>query len=703
MSSKLEYFSVGNTIDGTNYCSGIESLSENLIEDNEQDATIIYPAKGKWASVRSSMYRLTTDNAEAVLPLPIYKINRVVIKPKNELVFISANLTLNEKELNIPLLEFINSKGESLYEGIDITNQIVNSQEWNALPIADSADVYKEIIAKDNTFYWVQNSNIITFSGGIYKIGTILPDKSPVYDRLLDKIAEDIRKSQYKYIHEYENGDTQIFMLHEDEGIDVSALLPYGDIRNWKYRIEYVPVSSKTKIRARKSAKTAIDYIQPFNQRAEINAASAFGKNMWLTAQKTGVKTTTFCQRYFLLSEIPPIGSLVTHNGRRYRTTINHYKMTNTQYVQVTHTLSENWTCKSKHVAVDQKYRNWKIPQDMLWRNLYWEDFVTFSHNVPKPDKKGGIAVHEIVQMLNPNTTEDKTIDAFCWLFDNAPKGLGVTLPCATYGMANSLIFSATMQDTLSAGLNRLSDYTCEESLYCHEDGTLEKARVILSSRTGNGLLSDNGTLNEQISDDDASVLESSAEYALPLIARRAKTDGTEYVINYPADKIFNKEFCILKDAGEALKFTYQMHFVAEDPNIVVGEAFTSKHPLVHPYDKKRSLWAFLSTKHLREGEELVVYGEKVSGSVNETLDIFTANYKDRTIKFAELKENLPPIFVDEFSSYARISLTGALLNTIKNASEYVAWGIMDEDGKLIVGSNDRTNTDIYVSVTHKR
>ena len=80
-SSKLNYFSIGKTIDGTNYCSGVETLAENILEDREEDAVLVYPSRDGWASVRSPNFKMTTDNVGAQLPLPIYKLNKIIIKP----------------------------------------------------------------------------------------------------------------------------------------------------------------------------------------------------------------------------------------------------------------------------------------------------------------------------------------------------------------------------------------------------------------------------------------------------------------------------------------------------------------------------------------------------------------------------------------------------------------------------------------------
>ena len=80
MSNKFNYSSIGKTVDGTTFCSGVETLAENIIEDSEEDATITFPSNTGWASLRSSAYKMTTENAEAHLPLPIYKIKKLLVK-----------------------------------------------------------------------------------------------------------------------------------------------------------------------------------------------------------------------------------------------------------------------------------------------------------------------------------------------------------------------------------------------------------------------------------------------------------------------------------------------------------------------------------------------------------------------------------------------------------------------------------------------
>ena len=148
MSNKIEYISYGNAVSGENYSSGVEALAENVIEDNDQDAVIIFPAKNKFATPRSESYRITTENAEMILPYPIYKIKRVLIKPNDfTLSWGTGSASWTQK-----LSKFTNEVGDKI-ELIDITDFIVSSTIWKELPNASSKQEYLENLCKDNTFY----------------------------------------------------------------------------------------------------------------------------------------------------------------------------------------------------------------------------------------------------------------------------------------------------------------------------------------------------------------------------------------------------------------------------------------------------------------------------------------------------------------------------------------------------------------------
>jgi hypothetical protein len=459
-----------------------------------------------------------------------------------------------------------------------------------------------------------------------------------------------------------------------------------------------VPISSKTKIRARKSEKQFVEYLQPFNQRAEINAASAFGKNMWLTAQKTGNPQITIVKNYTKLADIPPLGALVRHNGKRYRLIANSYTMTNTVYIQVAHTLSENWSSKSKHVAVNQKYRNYNIPQDMLWRNMYWEDYITVSgeKKIVSNDSVIANVMYKAMQLFYVGSTNDNTIDSFCWLFDgktykedeySTVKQTGVIVPCSSYGVANSIVLSASFKDNLSAGLRTSIDEKnlCEESLYCNEDGTLEKATVIFSDGFDTIINDDIGAVDREDSIETAQRVYPSI-FSQTIKSYTSPDNYLTATIKYNAPKtpVFERTFHVDKDPGEAIKFTYQVHFVAEG-DCVVGNKIAEHNPLIKRYDKSdtaRSFKVWLLNNYIREGEDKI--------QPTETDLSFTHT------------RNGQCFIVHRSSGVADVDISLGS-NEMEALKDYKAWAITDENNNLYVGRNENQEGIVHLCISHNR
>ena len=700
MSNKFNYSSIGKTVDGTTFCSGVETLAENIIEDSEEDATITFPSNTGWASLRSSAYRMTTDNAEAHLPLPIYKLKKILVKPNLYFEW------LEDIKITRNFSDFVNSEGKHLQDYFDITQYVKNLTEWETLPIAKNNTEYFEGIYKDNTFYWEKETAIIKFLSTVYKIGAgIFVDNTPTYRRLISSVLYQFGDDYLTSITSSTTGNSYNVSLKYV--IDHNAIKT--DVRKWQFRIEYVPMSSKTKIRARKNAPTKEEYIQPFNQRAEINAASAFGKNMYLTAQKTGCKEIKLVKNYTRLNDIPPIGALVRHNGKKYRLVANHYDFTNTVYVKVTHTLSENWSEKSKHVAVDQKYRNWSIPQDTLWRNIYWEDYLRVGTSLKRgEDVTGGIALEYIMQVLSVTSSSDVTVDTFSWYTYDTVLGnmknvelIGASMPCSTYGIANSMIFSASFKDNLSAGLRASSwgkdsegkdNYLCEETLYCKADGTLDNVNVILGKGCG---VAASFEINDSMKDYQSialAELEIVQNVVYPAILRLPVGSDDYAFANKVQTPVFDEKFCVYKDPGEAIKFTYQIHLIGED-DCVFGNKFAEHNPLIKDWKgKNRTFRVWLLTHYVREGVDVL---ETIAGDEYREKD---EEWKFFDVEPEEQTSSEIAIYGDVF----KLTLKLAISEDLKEP-KYKAWAITDENNNLYVACNDKKITTLYFQLHHKR
>lgn len=657
MSSNFKYNSYGNSIDGTTYCSGTETVAQNLIEDNEGNATIIFPSSNSWISVRSMDYRITDENGTLILPLNIYKIKSLNIKVKNAIdgqnlvYFTNSNFTTISE-----ISDFRDAEGNTLdLESIDISYFICDETTYSALP------TYKS--SQSSTRKELNKANAIPYQNNIIDISRYR------FNKPLDKgitwqlaIASEILNGKLGSTYYVEHNGT---IEHPENKYYLNEFTLYyrtNDSRDLKFRVEYIPISTNTKLRARKSAKTKQEYMQPFNQRAEINSTRAFGKSMYLSAQRTGVEEVTIVKIVTKVSDILPLGCRVKHDGKHYILIGRRIDMTNTVYLKVTYTLSQNWSSRSRHVAVDQKYRNYKIPQDILWRNLYWEDYVEVTADgVVTGANPGSLyntigtengTVNLLPQIFMCDSSNDVTVTSF-FLYKLTS---GVTAPCTTMGVANSMVFSASMQDNLSAGL-RISptdSQYCEEVYYCNEDGTLSDGYVRLAAGINNS--------------DESKYPASSSEL------------DTAY--NSPKNTVFNVHYNIDKDAGEALKFTYQCHFVSDDPDIVIGNKIAENHPLVKSWSENRKFrfWALFNP--IRQGVDKIYPNEGI---------------------FIELADETAK---QEYFTVSDCSETGAnafKINVAQIQRLAVAWAITDENNNLYIGCNDITKSTLYFTHIHKR
>ena len=649
MSSKFNYDSFGNSIEGTDYCSGVETFAQNLIEDNESDATISFPSPNGWATPRTEEYKLSDNNARIILPQNIYKPKSIKFKIESGLGYVEPNANTGSR---FDLSEFHTQDGKYLTE-IDVIAYIVDNITFNALSISKTFP--QEALSRNNTLKYENNYIEIARHEEI-----LTKERFNWQEALKSTIAYTDQVNDY-YVDYL---DKRRYLK------DYSVFLNYTDPRKLKYQVSYIPMSSDIKLRARKSVRQQEEYIQPINQRAEINSASALGKFMYNTAQKMGTEQITLVKFYTKIGDIPPLGCRVKHNGQHYILTANSLEMTNCVQVKVTHTLSKNWSNKSQYVSVDQKYRNYKIPADILWRNMHWEDYIEITTDGVVENAEAGDLLMSVIddsttkraiipRIFICDKTDDVTITSFFLYRANRESyDWGVTVPCTTIGMANSMVFSASMKDNLSAGL-RISEENnqyCEEVFYCEKNGKLDYARAVLS-----------GGIN--ITDAGA--------YPQATLTR-----------NTPTDKVFDEIFYISKDPGEALKFTYQCHWISDEGDIVIGSKLAENHPLVKKWAENRKFRFLALRKPLRQGEDKV--------RPEEHMDILILTDEQRKGYFG-----MQDLISDTQKAF-KLMLVGAGLSLLNNAG-VKAWAITDENYNLYIGCNDKSKTTLYFSHIHER
>ena len=672
--SKLQFNSFTKNIDGQEYCSEVETLAENMIESNEQDATIVYPASGQWATFRAENFRLTTDSLAIVLPYPIYKIKSLKIKPFGVKVWGGGGTTYE-----FFWEDFKDADGN--YAVLDIAPYLIQPPEWNALKQPNRTGTYKDHVAEmyqSNTFTYEQGSKTIKIRSDAYKY------RNGEYAAFIGIVAialvnlKDANKFvSYKYDKDPYKERTLEQALEYDNPI--GAYPQDGHPKTWEFQIEYVPMTSATKMKAHKAEATEQAYTQVINQRAEVNNAEAFGRYLHLTAQKTGTEKLAIAKIYTKLEDVPPIGSVVKHNGERYRLIANSWNITNPHTFTITHLLSKNWSSKSKHISVDQKYRNWAIPFDSyIWRTIYSEAFVSIGEN----ETAGGVPAFDsrkqcIKDMFSTATQEVKPLRNL--FFYGKAKGEGVVVPTTTMAIGNSFIISATMQDNLSAGLRVSAEDSefCEEVLYCNEDGTLDSATVVLS---------------QELLDYDAA--------AYPAII------GGDEPKNHAGKAEFQEKLYIDKDPGEALKMTIQTHFLPNADWVVVGNGLAQNVPYIA--DKQRKLKLYALKKYIRDGVEKLD-AETLTDAHRLVFDngvklLYSDLVYKKPIGIGGEGVFDPTTWTDfVYCNGSALSFNERITDFFDKYSGYKAWAITDENDNLLIGSNDISKREVYFNWTKKR
>ena len=653
MSTDFRYDSYGNSIDGTDYCSGVETFAQNLIEDNESDATISFPSPNGWATPRTQEYKLSDSNAEIILPQKIYKLISAVINLDN--IDFTVTVMVNKGDggttaVQKRLREFQNEKGEHL-SAINLRNYIVDENTWNALP--SGVALSNEILHKENCLYYSDNIIHLAMSKKYWFGGSTTWVQAVISAAKYNSI-----EGNYFIIHN--NGK---YYLKDSE---TSKSADTNEVTSLKFRVSYIPMSSDIKLRARKSVRQQEEYIQILNQRAEINSASALGKFMYNTAQKMGTEQITLVKFYTKIGDIPPLGCRVKHNGQHYILTANSLEMTNCVQVKVTHTLSKNWSNKSQYVSVDQKYRNYKIPADILWRNMLWEDHVVVSKQSYETEieNKGSLLAGKWLPHLYCNRNGDVTVTSL-FLTRKDPvtqRNIGAVVPCTTLGPAKSIVFAGSMKDQLSAGLRinpSQPDY-CEEVFYCDDNGKLKEGTI---------------TLADNIEHFDA------AQYPY---TEWSVQDGQEYYLNSPGYDVFRVTFSIDKDPGEALKFIYQCHFVEDDPDILIGDKLTETHHLIKkwPTDRKFRFWRL--NRFLRQGVDKV----------------YSQDGEYRQIDADTDREKYWTISIDQTDRSGTLTLQFHANNYLGAGN--VGWAITDENNNLYIGCNDVSTRKLIFNFMHE-
>lgn len=643
----FDCISLANGYDESQVCSEIDTDISNIIATNQGTASVVFPSQVGWVTPRTDDVQLTTDNCEIQVNSPIQKVLKVTLKLEG----------ITAAHVNEDLGEYLQA------DELDVTKYFVEYNRYKSLETLRDYDTKETNIYKNNTCYWTEGGSSLVLVSENFRHMQGTTEQIPAIYILIQAAVFNIYGADPAGDGNYiiVNGEEKIF-----QGVVASG------VRDFKFRIEYISQSTSTKIRAVKQGKCGYEYVAPYNQRAEVVDAEMLGAELDKTVNQLGVDYIKAVSVYRSLSEVLPLDTVYKEGNDSYMLVCNEYEATNKTNIRVTHTFSKNWSMLSSWLKQNKQYRNTRIPTDILARNLHYQDYFVISETdglVTNLGEKGLLsndAVQTIADVFNGGRPGENTeINNFALYRKLSASGQyrdGVVVSCDSFGIKKSIVLSAKMENNLTAGrkVDPDNEYYCQEVLYTDENGEFPvdgAARMVF------------GILDSDLSPN-----------ALPQSNRMFES-------NLIGNPVIDKEFYVDKSSAEQIAMTYQVHFVTEMPDIVIGGLIANNSPLVQDRTEelKYQLWGLTSPL-----DNLAVVVDSTKGV--KLADITSANREDCFIAYGSPSTDPGAV---------RIQL---LVLMSKFTGDYIGWAITDENGRLYIARNSHPNVNqsLYFNHLHK-
>lgn len=644
--------------------STITYIENGLTEDNQNEAAVVYPGKGLWATFRTPSQigeMLTDDNATMIVDRPINEIVKVKVKTRAAVKLYSGVEGLGTQNLFIE---------------IDITDFVFEREQYDALKTQSKWSYFwnpSSNLTKNNTLYYSHGDN---------KIYKILNDSYSPFgiDGQLDSILDNMKKNNKlppitvsgvsvgisaisvtfnfaKNNNPSEDGGYQYEIAFSDVSKDTTL-----------YQIEYIPLTDIVGKSVKYDDSVRLEANININQSNNVVDVNNAGRNTFGLVQRLGNGMYKISYRFAKLGLVPKIGDYL---GNYVVTEVETANYDN--YVEAIITLNKNFNMLSMYTGLDQNFRPFEVPKNGVTAYLNYEEFLIFSIT----QKEGTEAYNTsfinnydfIIKTLT--TSINDLIITNCVFItryndDDGNQEYNYTLlPAFTTSYGNSMILAVEFNDVISSG-KKLNDNVEQNVKYTNNDGIFDRFRVqFLNLPDQNSYYYDYTKPGEETRNPSNS--DFSFSNNLPTIE---PTD-----IPASAVMIGTDNFVYQKDPSEIIKFNYYLHCVpAKDSinKIIIGKHFTSMNALVTRLSALRKMVAYQST---------------TAGQIYKPLNNVQCY---GSIRFPD-----GGFTVEQTNTYIKISLIGPQPNL-------VSWAIGDESGNLYLGVNGNY-PEIYIYFRNKR
>lgn len=434
-------------------------------------------------------------------------------------------------------------------------------------------------------------------------------------------------------------------ILEASTGRGLGGVLNLDTYPNLAFRVSYIPIFSARIEQAKQYIgdmrnERAIVY----NQAANLVESRYYGENIKGVVARMGNAEEMRTYLFRSLKNLPRAGQLF--NDDYYISTVNFELLPD--FIRCSVGLSKDFNRLSQYIGINSTKRFYEVSEKQAYdRNIIYTDYCVVGDGIPQDitiiTDSGVQAVADTFTQQNAQAAAVSAALAKGTNASGDDDGQEVVLPVISTALGDAVVFTFTYEDNYSAGqqsLNstnsRVSGYFTQNVPYGNYYGRIEYLGFNIAE---NGYVPT--TSDEQ----------SGIGRALPQNVRG---------IGVPLISCTDQPLVVQKDGAEILTVNYQLEYVTNRKNLILGSALSRNCPLVRGY-------------YAGHAAKLYVLPSRISKFANE-VDLTGAT-----------------LVADYGATLGKISVSGKAI-TIANersAVDGAAWVIVDgASGELLIGCN---------------
>lgn len=414
------------------------------------------------------------------------------------------------------------------------------------------------------------------------------------------------------------------------------------NILKLQFRVTYIPVISG-RVKQAKSyiGDIATNSSLAYNQMAQKISSIAYGEALKGAIDRLGNPEIS---RVYLLNDI----SLIPEVGKRFdddyyvsAIKCEYYR----DFIRCEVLLSKNFNKLNEYVGIKNEVRFYEISErQAVDSQILYEDYCVIGNDFESDNKSILVDKSNFANYFMDIPQHEYSVVSMAEVTGYS-KGIeheSVLLPVSCFALGNALLFNFRYEDSYSAGNTIIQQGATRVQYqlpYTDERGELDSLKI----RLGN-TISQVSNYAEAVEKGDL----------LPKSEVIKDNPNNKWAFDTGNDKIV-----ILKDNREMPTFNYQMHFISNNKNLIIGKYFTEYNPFV---------------THFPQRKKIVVFGFKI--------DKFQERF-DSSIRYTVVKDYTIQAEVDGNTIDLGSFIVPSVVDENNQEREFYGWAMVDDANRI--------------------